>query len=136
MADITQSFSQLLLTYGPGAMLDLPEHAVVVAGLQGWRYAGDWTYLREDRLVPLLRQQLTGKLSPNFAGLRQPPVHDEERHDDRAPGVEVLLFPTAHSCEALWKSCGRRLAARSRCGRLSLSDGGRASCTHPSDGHS
>ena len=35
MADITQSFSQLLLTYGPGAMLDLPEHAVVVSGLQG-----------------------------------------------------------------------------------------------------
>ena len=32
MADITQNFSQLLLTYGPGAMLDLPEHAVVV----GW----------------------------------------------------------------------------------------------------
>ena len=24
MADITQNFSQLLLTYGPGAMLDLP----------------------------------------------------------------------------------------------------------------
>ena len=93
MADITQSFSQLLLTYGPGAMLDLPEHAVVVSGLQGWRYAGDWTYLREDRLVPLLRQQLAGKLSPNFAGLRQPPVHDEERHDDRAPGVEVRALP-------------------------------------------
>ena len=24
MTDITQNFSQLLLTYGPGAMLDLP----------------------------------------------------------------------------------------------------------------
>ena len=32
MPDITQTFSQLLLTYGPGAMLDLPDHAVVVAG--------------------------------------------------------------------------------------------------------
>ena len=28
MADITQNFSQLLLTYGPGAMMDLPENAV------------------------------------------------------------------------------------------------------------
>ena len=40
MADITQNFSQLLLTYGPGAMLDLPENAVVVAGLQDWDYKG------------------------------------------------------------------------------------------------
>lgn len=94
MADITQSFSQLLLTYGPGAMLDLPDHAVVVSGLQGWRDPRGLTPLREDRLVPLLRQHLAGKLSPSFSGLRQPPEHDEERHDDRAPGVEVLLFPT------------------------------------------
>ena len=72
MADITQSFSQLLLTYGPGAMLDLPEHAVVVSGLQGWRYGSGWTPLEEDRLVPLLRQQLGDKLSQSFAGLRQP----------------------------------------------------------------
>ncbi|KAB7786366.1 DUF1998 domain-containing protein [Methylorubrum populi] len=94
MADITQSFSQLLLTYGPGAMLDLPEHAVVVGGLQGWRYGPGWTPLREDRLVPLLRQQLAGKLSETFTGLRQPPVQDEERHDPHAPGVEVVVFPT------------------------------------------
>lgn len=94
MADITQSFSQLLLTYGPGAMLDLPDNAVVVSGLQGWRYAGDWQPVAEDRLVPLLRQQLGDKLGPNFAGLRQPPVQDEERRNDRAPGIEVLVFPT------------------------------------------
>lgn len=94
MADITQSFSQLLLTYGPGAMLDLPEHAVVVAGLQDWRYGAGWEPLSEDRLVPLLQQQLGDKLSQTFSGLRQPPVYDEERHDSYAPGVEVRLFPT------------------------------------------
>ena len=94
MADITQSFSQILLTYGPGAMLDLPDNAVVVSGLQGWRYGADWQPVAEDRLVPLLRQQLGNKLGANFSGLRQPPLYDEERHDDRAPGVEVLLFPT------------------------------------------
>jgi hypothetical protein len=94
MADVTQSFSQLLLTYGPGAMMDLPEQAVVVSGLQGWRYGGNWQPVAEERLVPLLRQQLGDKLGPGFAGLRQPPVYDEERHDDRAPGVEVMIFPT------------------------------------------
>ena len=92
MADITQNFSQLLLTYGPGAMLDLPEHAVVVAGLQDWRYAGsNWRPVEEERLVALLRQQLGAKLVPTFSGLRQPPMFDEERRD-QAPGVEVSFF--------------------------------------------
>jgi hypothetical protein len=94
MADVTQSFSQLLLTYGPGAMLDLPEHAVVTAGLQDWRFGPNLQSVAEDRLVNLLRQQLGDKLSPNFEGLRQPPVFDEERRDVHAPGVGVRLFPT------------------------------------------
>lgn len=94
MADITQNFSQLLLTYGPGAMLDLPDHAVVVAGLQDWRYVGsNWRPIEEHRLITLLRQQLGAKLSPSFQGLRHPPMHDEERRDANAPGVEVRLFP-------------------------------------------
>jgi ribonuclease BN (tRNA processing enzyme) len=95
MADITQSFSQLLLTDGPGAMLDLPERAVVVAGLQDWRYAGpNWRPVEEERLVALLRQQLGAKLSPTFAGLRHPPLFDEQRRDANGPAVEVRLFPT------------------------------------------
>src|SRR3984885_7343220 len=95
MTDITQSFSQLLLTYGPGAMLDLPEHAVVVAGLQDWRYVGSsWRPVEEERLVALLRQQLGPKLSPTFSGLRHPPMFDEERRDANGPAVEVRLFPT------------------------------------------
>lgn len=93
MADVTQTFSQLMLTYGPGAMLDLPEHAVIVSGLQGWTYAGEDAFISEDRLVALLKDQLGAKLSPNFLGLRRPPVQDEDRHDDRAPGVEVMVFP-------------------------------------------
>lgn len=91
MADTTQSFSQLLLTYGPGAMLDLPNHAVVVSGLQGWNYSGGHKQIEEERLVPLLRQQLG--LGPEFTGLRAPPEMDEERHDNARPAVDVVLFP-------------------------------------------
>ena len=91
MVDTSQSFSQLLLTYGPGAMLDLPDHAVVVTGLQGWNYSGDWKSIEEERLVPLLQDQLG--LGPEFKGLRPPPELDEERHDDRRPAVDVALFP-------------------------------------------
>ena len=92
MPDTTQSFSQLLLTYGPGAMLDLPDHAVVVSGLQGWHHGPQWQPIEEQRLVPLLREQL--QLGPEFAGLRPPPEHDEDRRDDRQPGVDVMVFPT------------------------------------------
>jgi hypothetical protein len=95
MADITQNFSQLLLTYGPGAMLDLPENAVVVAGLQDWDYKGsNRRPIEEVRLVALLRQQLGAKLSPGFSGLRHPPMFDEDRRDSSAPGVAVRLFPS------------------------------------------
>jgi Domain of unknown function (DUF1998) len=94
MADITQNFSQLLLTYGPGAMMDLPDNAVVVSGLQDWDYKGsNWKPVEEERLVALLKQQLGDKLSPTFAGLRHPPMYDEERRDANAPGVGVRLFP-------------------------------------------
>ena len=94
MADITQNFSQLLLTYGPGAMMDLPDNAVVVSGLQDWDYKGsNWKPVEEQRLVALLKQQLGTKLSPNFAGLRHPPMFDEDRRDSNAPGVGVRLFP-------------------------------------------
>ncbi len=113
MADITQSFSQLLLTYGPGAMLDLPDHAVVLSGLQGWRYAGGWAPVEEDRLVPLLRQQLGDKLSPNFQGLRQPPAYDEDRKDKGAPGIDVMLFPTWFTAEDVTMAEGGRSEAES-----------------------
>jgi hypothetical protein len=84
MADITQNFSQLLLIYGPGAMLDLPEHAVVVAGLQDWHYTGaGWRPVEEERLVVLLREQLGAKLSPTFVGLRHPPLYDEAPRPQR-----------------------------------------------------
>ncbi|MBS8259345.1 DUF1998 domain-containing protein [Roseibium polysiphoniae] len=99
MADITQTFSQLLLTYGPGAMLDLPDQAVIVSGLQGWRYDANLRTVAEDRLVALLRAQLAEKLSADFSGLRLPPEQDEDRRDDRAPGVEVFIFPTWFTAE-------------------------------------
>ncbi|TGS92713.1 DUF1998 domain-containing protein [Mesorhizobium sp. M2D.F.Ca.ET.171.01.1.1] len=105
MPDTTQSFSQLLLTYGPGAMLDLPDHAVVVAGLQGWNHSGQWLPIEEQRLVPLLREQL--QLGPEFEGLRPPPEQDEDRHDDRRPGVDAMVFPTWFTVEEAQQPAGQ-----------------------------
>lgn len=78
MADITRSFSQLLLTYGPGAMLDLPDQAMIVSGLQNWRYGPNMKTVAEHRLIVLLRDQLGDKLSPTFSGLCPPLEQDED----------------------------------------------------------
>ncbi|WP_141699902.1 hypothetical protein, partial [Nostoc sp. KVJ20] len=45
-AEIRQS--QLLSTFGPGAMVDLPKYSVVIGGLTYWK--GEMQAIREDRL--------------------------------------------------------------------------------------
>lgn len=50
---------QLLSTGGPGAMLDLPEHSVIVGGLDGWRGV-DACPVHEPRLAAKVQQTLDG----------------------------------------------------------------------------
>src|SRR5213594_522003 len=45
--------SQLITTFGPGAMLDLPNYSVLVAGLDYWLAGGEDVY--EPRLTEKLR---------------------------------------------------------------------------------
>ena len=33
--------SQMITTYGPGALVDLPHRAAIVAGLETWSWGGD-----------------------------------------------------------------------------------------------
>jgi len=46
--------SQVLTTFGPGAMVDLPDRAVLIEGLQGWRFSGGREEVQEPRLVAKL----------------------------------------------------------------------------------
>ena len=64
--------SQLITTYGPGAMVDLPDHSVVIGGLNLWNYGKEHTaeLIDEPRLIQNLRQTLQ---VPNFI-LQKPPV--------------------------------------------------------------
>src|SRR5438477_7786576 len=43
--------SQLITTYGPGAMVDLPRHSVVVGGLDDWNFGDQRRTISEARLV-------------------------------------------------------------------------------------
>lgn len=104
-----QRLSQLITTFGPGSMMDLPTRSVMLSGLDRWDMRqGTWTTIDEPRLVELLQRRLTapgpnGEPSRLPAGmrlsLRTPPVA-QDLHANREPaGVPVSVFPTWFVCE-------------------------------------
>ena len=49
--------SQVVTTFGPGAMVDLPDHAVIIGGLEHWSGYRD-RRIHEDRLAAIVCRQL------------------------------------------------------------------------------
>ncbi len=94
--------SQLLSTYGAGAMVDLLDDAVLVSGLDFWRYGADQgvPLIAEPRLRDDLARRLGAverKLS--FAApFRAPPTGDG-RQLGPARGISVLEFPRWFVCQ-------------------------------------
>ena len=79
--------SQMVTTYGPGAMIDLPTYSVIVTGLQGWS--------RQNR-EKVVEQRLTAKLCrildvPTL-DLFTPPHYEE--NSKNGASVAARVFPT------------------------------------------
>ena len=72
--------SQIITTYGPGALLDLPEHSVIVAGLDTWS---------PNDLPEIIEPRLTNKIwrmtNVEFPRLYAPPP------DSGPPGLARRL---------------------------------------------
>ncbi len=89
--------TQLLHTYGVGAMVDLPNIAAMVMGLDDWKlqYA---TPVGEERLLAAVRVQLGSQVDR----LMLPPVDLDESSRDplNGPriGVPVVAFPQWYRC--------------------------------------
>src|SRR5260370_26930259 len=81
--------SQVLTTFGPGPMVDLPDRAVLIEGLQGWRFAGGRDEVHEPRLVRKLRD----KLQLPSVRLVKPPAFDE-RPGVKKSTIGARIFPT------------------------------------------
>lgn len=103
--------SQLMWSYGIGALVDLPRLSVVVEGLERW----DTSYARvisEERLLAAAKRELGGQVER----LHEPPIPGEDPFGkpDGDPihriGVPVGVFPR-------WLRCPR-------CGALSDSESG------------
>lgn len=88
--------SQLLFTFGVGAIVDLPKISAMVMGLDEWDVR-QCSVLLEDRLLVEVRR----KLGAQVEALRRPPAqHDDDVVDPSAPplGVPVVPFPRWLRC--------------------------------------
>lgn len=81
--------SQMVTTFGPGAMVDLPDASAIVAGLDNWTYeTGKVPVIEEPRLVAKLKKILNvGDLT-----LRLPPPANE-RDQGFHPDLVGWRFP-------------------------------------------
>jgi hypothetical protein len=102
--------SQLLHTYGVGAVTDLPNLSTMVLGLDHWELQ-QASPLTEDRLLAAVRRRLGSQVTT----LRTPPYLQETSDpfgDWTRVGVPVALFPR-------WLRCSRE-----QCGILSPASSG------------
>jgi hypothetical protein len=83
--------SQVVTTFGPGAMLDLPRHAVIVGGLEHWTEHGR-ARVHEPRLEAKLIE-LLGLEGRSELPMYTPPVDDDDPTGPRA-GITSFVFPS------------------------------------------
>ena len=80
--------SQVITTYGPGALIDLPKDSAIVGGLETWPRRGDLQEIHEPRLSGKLRFMSEGPPPSLYA----PP---SASNDPREPvrGIRAWRFP-------------------------------------------
>lgn len=95
--------SQLLMGYGPGAMIDLLDDAVLIGGLDFWRYLDAKhppEVIKEPRLTQKLVETMRNlgmKPSPQL-WLQAPPECNYEEATPRQ-GIQALEFPRYFKCQ-------------------------------------
>jgi hypothetical protein len=80
--------SQVITTYGPGALIDLPKHSAIVGGLDTWPKTSDLDEIIEPRLTHKL-QVMTGVAAPRL--FAPPPDSNDPRESTR--GIGAWRFP-------------------------------------------
>ncbi|HEX4999627.1 MAG TPA: DUF1998 domain-containing protein [Terriglobia bacterium] len=78
--------SQVITTWGPGALLDLPRHSAIIGGLEFWPKTADLDEIPERRLRHKLRGMTAGGVPPRFYA---PPADPR----DAKKGIRAWRFP-------------------------------------------
>ena len=80
--------SQVITTFGPGALIDLPDESAIVGGLDTWG--------AETRLEPIEEPRLASKLT-SMTGVHDPrlyaPPPEPDHPQDRQRGIGAWRFP-------------------------------------------
>lgn len=79
--------SQVVTTFGPGAMVDLPEHSVIIGGLDNWTGYRD-RQIFEDRLANKIKTLLNVSSIDFFA-----PPADRDDPTAEVTGITAWQFP-------------------------------------------
>lgn len=93
--------SQMLRTYGAGAMVDLIDHAVLIGGLDYWRLKEGGVPVEEPRLRANLAERLARLDPPLLLSIDRPflaPPAGDEQDAHESVGVQVLEFPGWFVC--------------------------------------
>ncbi len=88
MTKSTIRASQMVTQFGPGSMLDLPEHGVMISGLDDWG--------NPKALAPVYEPRLAAKVSERFEGAKVKLLLPPAESDDPAkpsPAVTAWVFP-------------------------------------------
>lgn len=99
--------SQVITTYGPGALIDLPRHSAIVCGLDSWPNTERLVEIEEPRLVSKL-QAATGVASPK---LFAPPVASSDPRE-RTLGIRAVQFPNWFVVQEDQKSADKEASRR------------------------
>lgn len=79
---------QIITTYGPGALIDLPTHSAILGGLDTWPKTGDLEAIKEPRLSRKLEAMTGVKMPRLFA----PPAASSDPREP-ARGIGAWRFP-------------------------------------------
>jgi hypothetical protein len=94
--------SQVLTTYGAGAMVDLVDRAVLIRGIDFWRYdkTGRSPEIKENRFYEALAERFRaiGRELDAHMPFRAPPVGND-RDPSRNAGIQALTFPWWYLCQ-------------------------------------
>jgi hypothetical protein len=109
--------SQVVTTFGPGSMFDLPNHSVIVGGLEYWTKGEE---IPEPRLVAKLEDLLQ---VPSLALYAPPPDNDDPTSTQKT-GITCWQFPEWFITQgALATESGRATRSRRLIPRVALSRG-------------
>ncbi len=99
--------SQIITTYGPGALIDLPRHSAIVGGLNTWPKTSELDEIVEPRLTRYL-QTMIEVVAPRLYA----PPPDTEDPQQQAKGIGAWRFPEWFVVQESSESEGRQRSRR------------------------